>query len=248
MAIFYAFCRIVDDIVDEPGYSDKDRHTLLDRWTQVVAGEAQHPNELENEVMTMIAELSLDTEPIYKIIEGCRSDIHQSQPETRRQLMEYCYHVASCVGLVSATIMGASKKADEYAVTLGYALQIVNIIRDLAEDYKKHKRVYIPAEDMIRFGYSEQDIAQSITSREQKSLLAHQATWADELFSKSDLLYNNLGKHDKMALRPAQAMALIYKAILEKMKKDGFKVFSKRYRVNTIHKFWLLARVKLIGN
>lgn len=245
MAEFYAFCRTVDDLVDEPGYTDEERHASLDRWVNVVEGKAQYLNELEQDVTNLINSLDLDIKPMLKVIDGCRADIHQKQPQTRKELLEYSYCVASCVGLTSARIMGASEKSYPYAVTLGHALQMVNIIRDVAEDYFKHGRVYLPADDMAEFGYTLDDIKNSVYSPKLHQLLSYEAQFADELFREAEAIYSKLPAKDKSALIPAQAMALIYSTILAKMKADGFHVFAKRYRVNTFHKLWLLFRARL---
>lgn len=248
MAEFYAFCRIVDDLVDEPGYTDEERHASLDRWRLVVEAKASHLNELEQDIVRLVTGLELDTAPMLEIIEGCRSDIHQIQPKTRKELLAYSYRVASCVGLTSVPILGASDKAFPYAVAMGHSLQMVNIIRDVAEDYFKYGRIYLPAEDMERFGYTVDDMAASAWSDKLRNLLAYEAAFADELFDEAESLYAKLPQADKNALKPAQAMGLIYRTILSKMKADGFQVFSKRYRVNSLHKLWLLFRARLSVN
>lgn len=245
MAEFYAFCRIVDDLVDEPGYTEQERNTSLDRWENVVKGNAEHLNELEQNITDLIASLKLDIAPMLQIIEGCRSDIRQKQPRTRADLLDYSYRVAACVGLTCLPILGASAKAKPYATALGHALQIVNILRDIAEDRAKHNRIYLPEEDMRHFGYTPEDLENSVYSDNLRNLLNHEAEWAGEFFREAESAYATLPKEDKNALVPAQAMALIYKTILERMKSDGFHVFAKRYRVNTLHKLWLLFRARL---
>lgn len=245
MAEFYAFCRTVDDLVDEPGYTEEERSASLDRWEMVILGQAQLLNELEQDVANLVNDLGLDVKPMLSIIEGCRMDIRQKQPQTREELLEYSYRVASCVGLTCLPILGASSKAKDYAITLGHALQMVNIIRDVAEDYFKHNRVYLPARDMERFGYTIEDISKSVYSKNLHDLLEYEALFAGQLFKEAEAMYAGFPAKDKSALIPAQAMALIYSTILAKMKADGFHVFAKRYRVNTFHKLWLLFRAKL---
>ena len=125
MSQFYAFCRIVDDIVDEPGMDPQQRHAALDRWVSVVTGAVEPDAGIEREVRTLIDDLHLDTAPMLELIAGCRGDISPVQPATRKELLAYSYKVAACVGLTSATVMGASDAARDYAVALGYALQKV---------------------------------------------------------------------------------------------------------------------------
>ena len=245
MAEFYAFCRVVDDIVDEPGMTDQERHAALDRWTQVVNGTADNLNELESDLSKLIRELDLDLTPMLNLIDGCREDIAPVQPETREQLLAYTYKVAACVGLTSARILGASEAAFPYAIALGHALQLVNIIRDMSEDFHQHGRIYMPSEDMKKFGYSIDDIKNKVLSPNLKKMLRYEARLAKKFFSEAETIYAGLSPQDKSALIPSQAMSLIYGTILEKMKGDGFNIYAKRYRVNTFHKLWLLFRARL---
>lgn len=245
MAEFYAFCRTVDDIVDEPGMTPEERHSALNRWEQVVLGTADSLDELENDVAQVIKELNLDTIPMMKLIAGCRADIAPVQPKSRKELLEYTYCVAACVGLTSARILGASEAAFPYAVALGHALQMVNIIRDVAEDYKQHGRVYLPEDDLLQFQYSVQDIADCVHSPNLQALLQYEAELAEQFFKEAEDLYSHLSLQDRNALIPAQAMALIYGNILAKMKDDGFHIYAKRYRLNTFQKLWYLFRARL---
>ena len=245
MAEFYAFCRTVDDIVDEPGMTSEQRHAALDRWKLLVQGQVEAANELEGDVVRLVRELELDPEPMVELIEGCRCDILPKQPQNRQELLGYTYRVASCVGLTSTKILGASEAAFPYAVALGHALQLVNIIRDIAEDYKKHGRVYLPTEDMVAFSYTMEDLAQGIHSPQLQSLLEYEAALATKFFREAEGLYAQLSAKDRNALIPTLAMAMIYGKILEKMKADGFHVFAKRYRVNMFQKLWYLFRARL---
>ena len=193
----------------------------------------------------LIQDLELDTTPLLHLIEGCRSDICQQQPLNRDELLDYTYCVACCVGLTSARIMGAGEAAYPYAIALGHALQMVNIIRDVAEDCGKSNRIYLPREDMDRFGYTLEDLRGRVYSPQLQELLQYEADLAEKFFAEAEEEYNRLSPEDKAALIPAQAMALIYHTILDKMKAGGFRIFDIRYRVNTFHKLWLLFRTKL---
>ncbi len=246
MAEFYAFCRTVDDIVDEPGMTPRERHDALNRWVEVInGGEGLELTELEEDIIALIQDLELDTTPMLHLIEGCRSDICQQQPRSRDELLDYTYCVACCVGLTSARIMGAGEASYPYAIALGHALQMVNIIRDVAEDCGKSNRIYLPKEDMDRFGYTLEDLRCRVYSPRLQELLKYEADLAETFFAEAEREYNLLSPEDKAALIPAQAMALIYHTILDKMKASGFRIFDIRYRVNTFHKLWLLFRTKL---
>ncbi|MEG2236808.1 MAG: phytoene/squalene synthase family protein [Akkermansia sp.] len=245
MAEFYAFCRLVDDIVDEPGMTPEQRHDALNRWISVVTQQASELNELEADLTRLITELKLDLAPMLRLIEGCRGDIAPVQPKNKEELLAYTYSVASCVGLTSARILGASEAAFPYAVSLGHALQLVNIIRDMSEDYHQHERIYMPADDMKKYGYTVEDIKNKVHSPALTKMLRHEAKLARQFFTEAENIYTTLSPEDKSALIPAQAMSLIYGTILDKMKDDGFNIYAKRYRVNTFHKLWLLFRARL---
>lgn len=245
MAQFYAFCRIVDDIVDEPGLTAEERHAALDRWTDVISRKCQPHEGIESEVQGLVSELDLNIDPMLQLIDGCRSDISPSQPKTRQELLNYTYKVASCVGISSAAVMGASDQSHDYAVALGHALQLVNIIRDVAEDAEKYARVYLPADDMELFGVRVDDLYEKNYSFRMRHLLAYEAVMAENYFATADDLYAKLTIDDRNALIPAQAMSLIYHTILDKMQADEFRVFEKRYSVNNVRKLWFLLRARI---
>ncbi len=246
MAQFYAFCRIVDDIVDEPGMTPQDRHTALDRWADIITGKAKDTlTGIEKEVYQLVSELNLDTAPMLELIEGCRGDICPRQPETRDELLAYAYKVASCVGITSATVMGASPDAKDYAIALGYALQLVNILRDVAEDCRKYERFYLPKADMELFGVTHDDIRNQRYNYRFRQLLAYEAALAEKFFCEAEELYQNLSVDDRNSLIPAQAMSLIYHNILDKMADDEYRVFERRYSVNNFRKLWFLLRARL---
>lgn len=245
MAQFYAFCRIVDDIVDEPGMTPQERHTALNRWQGIVTGtEAPHAG-IEAEVRGLMDELHLDPQPMLELIDGCRSDIEPQQPRTREDLLAYCYKVAACVGITSAQVMGADAEAHDYAVSLGYALQMVNILRDMAEDCHRHGRFYIPLADMELFGVTHDDIRQEHYNYRMRQLLAYEAALAEKFFYESDDLYQQMSVANRNALVPAQAMKLIYRTILEKMQADEYRVFERRYSVNNFRKLWFMLRARI---
>lgn len=245
MAQFYAFCRIVDDIVDEPGMSPEERHTALNRWEDVISMRAEPTPGIEEEVQKLVEEVQLDISPMLELIAGCRSDIAPRQPETREDLLAYAYKVAACVGITSAHVMGASPAAQNYAIALGYALQLVNILRDVAEDCRKYERFYLPAEDMKLFGVTCADIREQKYNYRLRQLLAYEAALAEKFFGEADEYYQELSVDDRNALIPAQAMSLIYHTILEKMRDDEYRIYERRYSVNNFRKLWFLLRARL---
>lgn len=245
MAQFYAFCRIVDDIVDEPGMSPKERHAALNRWEDVITMKVPPTEGIEEEVQKLVQEVKPDTAPMLELIAGCRSDIAPQQPATREDLLAYAYKVAACVGITSAHVMGASPAAKNYAIALGYALQLVNILRDVAEDCRKYERFYLPAEDMKLFGVTCDDIREQKYNFRLRHLLAYEAALAEKFFGEADEYYQELTVEDRNALIPAQAMSLIYHTILEKMQADEYRIYERRYSVNNFRKLWFLLRARL---
>lgn len=245
MAQFYAFCRIVDDIVDEPGMSPEERHTALNRWIDIISLRINANDGIETEVQKLVSDLQLDIAPMLELIEGCRSDISPQQPANREELLAYAYKVAACVGITSATVMGASPAAKDYAIALGYALQLVNILRDVAEDCRKYNRFYLPADDMALFGVTQDDIREQHYNYRMRQLLAYEAALAEKYFGDAEEYYQQLSVDDRNALIPAQAMSLIYHTILAKMQTDEYRVFERRYSVNNFRKLWFLLRARL---
>lgn len=245
MARLYAFCRIVDDIVDEPGMTSEERHAALDRWVDIITCKAEPIPGIEVEVQKLMVELQLDPAPLLELIKGCRGDIAPQQPATRMELLDYAYKVAACVGISSAAVMGASPAAKDYAMALGYALQLVNILRDIAEDCRKHGRVYLPADDMALFGVTVDDIYNQRYNYRMRQLLAYEAALAEKYFCESEELYQAMSVEDRNALIPAQAMSLIYHNVLEKMQDDEYRVFERRYSVNNFRKLWYLLRARI---
>lgn len=245
MARLYAFCRIVDDVVDEPGMTSEERHAALNRWTDVITCAVSPAAGIETEVQKLVLEQQLDTEPLLTLIEGCRQDISPVQPKTRSELLGYAFKVASCVGISSAAVMGASPAARDYAIALGYALQLVNILRDVAEDCRKHGRVYLPESDMKLFGVTVDDLYNQRYNYRMRQLLAYEAALAEKYFGEAEEYYQALSVEDRNALIPAQAMSLIYHTVLEKMQADEYRVFERRYSVNNFRKLWFLLRARI---
>ncbi len=244
MARLYAFCRIVDDVVDEPGMSSDERHTALDRWEAIITCKSEPLPGIESEVQKLVVEQQLDTTPLLELIAGCRADISPVQPATRNELLHYAYQVAACVGISSAAVMGASPAAQGYAIALGYALQLVNILRDVGEDCSKHGRIYLPADDMELFGVTTEDIRNQRYNYRVRQLLAYEAALAEKYFCEAEELYQALSAEDRTCLIPAQAMSLIYHTVLEKMQDDEYRVFERRYSVNNFRKLWFLLRAR----
>lgn len=245
MVVFYAFCRTVDDIADEPGVPPSRRAEELKNWEDGILHGFPMENELGHELLEMIGRRGISQQWLLEIIEGCRMDLEPQKFGSWEALSEYNWKVAGVVGLVSTRIFGCvHESADRYAETLGNALQLTNILRDVGEDLANAGRIYLPENDMIRFQYSERDLMGRVYDGRFIAMMRYHAERAEYLFREAEALVHPL---DRKALLPARAMAEIYQCLLEKMKQDGFKVFEKRYSLSKPRKLLILMKFLIAG-
>lgn len=244
MIVFYAFCRVVDDIADEIGPSPEEKHKGLDRWVYLVenADSCVAENAVEADMLRLFKNKEVDREACLGLIAGCRSDVVPQRYESLTDLLGYTYRVASCVGLVIITLFGASKAAREYVINLGHALQLTNILRDVGEDWEKEERIYVPQEYMARFGYTESALRKAVYNDAFIAMMTALADKADEYYAAMESCYQKLSSADKKALSRTEAMRNIYQAILTKMRRDGFRVFTTRYSLSKWQKITLLLK------
>ena len=232
---FYAFCRAVDDIADDPGVSVVEKTRLLAAWKAALESGVGLPPALN----TLIQRRQLDPRLLHEIILGVEMDIEPRHYATYEDLRGYCWRVACAVGLVSIRIFVCTDPASAaYAEHLGHALQLTNIIRDVAEDAALG-RIYLPIEDLRLFRVSEDSLLARKPSGDFLGLMHHEANRARTLFQKAR---QSLPRSDARALVPAEAMRAIYEKILERMTADHFRVFQKRYRVPLWQKILLLGQ------
>ena len=238
MVSFYAFCRVVDDIADDPGIPADERRERLSRWSSGLREGFREPDAIEAETERLRAKYGIDTELFIEIVKGMEMDIEGSaRYRSFEDLQRYCYRVACAVGLVSLQIFGATHPdSSSYGVNLGYALQLTNILRDVGEDIEEG-RVYLPLEDLERFGLTEDDLRNRVCGAEFRELMDFEAQRAEGFF---DAAQRGLPRADRKELRAAQRMAKIYRGILNKMRADGFRVFDKRYRLSKVRMLAIL--------
>jgi phytoene synthase len=180
-------------------------------------------------VKDLMWKYSLPPEMLDEIIAGVEMDLNTQRYSTFEELRVYCYRVASAVGLVSIEIFGyKNPRCREYAIELGLALQTTNIIRDVWKDFHAG-RVYLPQEDLMRFHYSEMELAQRQYNDRFLQLMQFQAARAKEFFSRAAAA---LPREDRRAMAPAEIMASIYRALLRRIELDNFRVFEKEYRLS----------------
>jgi len=177
---------------------------------------------------------------LVSIIEGCRMDLKPQRFESWDALSGYIWKVACVVGLVSTRIFGCKDPASEhYAVALGKALQLTNILRDVGEDFANGNRIYLPLGELTKFNYTVQDLTDRDNNEHFLALMSYQADRAEAFFREAAA---TLPVADRLALRPAAIMAEIYGNLLKKMRTDGFQVFQKRYRISKVVKLRILLK------
>ena len=233
ITIFYAFCRVIDDIADSTQSSADEKARALKAWRTWIRESAPDEPALAGDVRGLYTKYAITPPMLDEIIDGVEMDLGQVRYETFDDLRLYCYRVASAVGLVSIEIFGYRNAAcRDYAIQLGLALQVTNIIRDVGKDLA-NGRIYLPGEDMARFGYSEDDLQARRHNEAFVRLMEFEAARAEEFFSAAAGL---LPPEDRRSMVAAEIMASVYHALLRRMKTDHFRVFDKEYRLSKIEK------------
>jgi phytoene synthase len=230
---FYAFCRVIDDIADDNQRDPEMKRRELARWRKSLRGEAAEEPALAKPVRDLMSRYPITTEMLEEIITGVEMDIDIRRYATWDELRVYCHRVASAVGLVSIEIFGyKNPECREYAIALGLALQVTNIVRDVARDLRAD-RVYLPGEDLARFDYTEEDLRNNVTDTRFIQLMNFEAGRAETFFAESARL---LPQEDRRTMLPAEIMRSIYQALLRRMKLDNFRMFEKEYRLSKAEK------------
>jgi phytoene synthase len=236
----YAFCREVDDVVDE-GIDPQLAATKLAWWRAEVgnlfAGKPQHP--VTRALEPHRDKYGISAARLNEIIDGMEMDLRQTRYLDWAGLESYCYRVASVVGLLAAGIFGyRDERTLDYAKHLGIAFQLTNIIRDVGEDARKN-RVYLPVEDLQRFGVPASDILQAKETPAFRSLMEFQAERARRYYESA---MSALPAQDRRAQRPGLIMAAIYRTLLEEIQRGGFHVLTQRTSLTPLRKFWIAWR------
>jgi 15-cis-phytoene synthase len=238
----YAFCREVDDVVDEVS-EDRVARLKLDWWrTQIGwafgAGSdaAQSPHPVSRALQPLLARFALPREPFDEIIDGMQMDLDFNRYDTFDDLRLYCHRVAGAVGLLSARIFGFSNpRTLEYADTLGIALQLTNIVRDVAEDAQRN-RIYLPLAELAQFGVSEQDLIERRETAASRALFEFQIDRAENHYEQAMAL---LPPEDRRAQRTGLIMAAIYRTLLAEIRAGGARVLSERTSLTPLRKLWI---------
>ncbi len=242
---FYAFCREVDDIVDDTldvGVAASKLAWWQTEVAQAFAGKPSHP--VMRALMPLAADYAIEEGHLQKVIQGCQMDLEQTRYLDYPGLQRYCHLVAGIVGEVAANIFGRTQaQTTAYAHKLGQALQLTNILRDVGEDALRG-RIYLPASELQQFEVKAQDILQRSYSPRFTALMQFQAQRAQKLYDEALAL---LPSTDRRAQKPGLMMASIYRALLGEIERDNFRVLHQRISLTPLRKFWLAWRVQALG-
>jgi phytoene synthase len=242
---FYAFCREVDDVVDEvsdPGVA----RTKLAWWQNEVArsfaGQPAHPVMVA--LMPLTSSYGIEARHLLAIIEGCLMDLEQNRYLDLAGLQRYCHLVAGVVGEVAAQIFGQTQaQTTAYAHTLGLAFQLTNIIRDVGEDALRG-RIYLPVSELQAFDVKAHEILQRKYSDRFTALMKFQADRAQGLYDEALAL---LPQADRQTQKPGLMMASIYRTLLREIERDNFQVLHQRISLTPLRKLWLAWKVQAFG-
>jgi 15-cis-phytoene synthase len=233
ITIFYAFCRVIDDIADSEILAVEEKRRRLTAWRESLRASMADESALASDIRAFIGKYSLRPEMLEEIIDGVEMDLSITHYATFEDLRVYCYRVASAVGLVSIEIFGYRNPAcKQYAVQLGLALQMTNIIRDVGKDLRDG-RIYLPEEDLARFSYSEAELKGRQYNERFVRLMEFEAKRANEFFAQAAAL---LPREDRQSMVAAEIMGSVYRALLRRMERDRFRVFEREYRLGKLEK------------
>ena len=241
----YAFCREVDDVVDECS-DEQVARTTLNWWraqvSEIYSGKPQHP--VAQALVSVVQKFNLAQEHLLEIIDGMEMDLSYNRYADFDTLRRYCYHVASVVGLCSVEIFSyRNPDTLKYAQDLGLAFQLTNIIRDVGEDARRD-RIYLPQDELARFGVSEEDILQSRESDNFRRLMEFQIERAESYYASA---FAALPTEDRKNQRSGIIMAAIYRTLLQEIKNDGCHVMRQRVSLTPVRKLWLAWKTWIKG-
>ncbi|NHZ99613.1 presqualene diphosphate synthase HpnD [Massilia sp. CCM 8734] len=241
----YAFCREVDDTVDE--CTDQSIARIKLAWWRtelatMYAGAPTHP--VTQALQPHLTVYNLQEQHMQAIVDGMEMDLDQTRYLDYTAMKRYCWHVASVVGILSASIFGVSNpKTLEYAEQLGLAFQLTNIIRDVGEDARKG-RIYLPVNELQQFGVTAADLLNARHSDKFENLMRFQTERAQKIYDEAFAL---LPKEDRRAQRPGLMMAAIYRTVLDEIERDNFHVLSQRISLTPLRKLWLAWKTYIRG-
>ncbi|MCX6149748.1 MAG: presqualene diphosphate synthase HpnD [Ignavibacteriales bacterium] len=235
MNTVYSFCRQTDDIVDDEDVTEEIKYERLRRWRVELEKSLSGNSEffLFNKLIKIVQQFNIPIEPFFELIKGMEMDLQNKRYIKFDDLLLYCYRVASTVGLMCIEIFGyKNKSTKDFAVNLGYALQLTNILRDVKSD-AQNGRIYLPQEDMNKFSYTESELFKSVYNANFVALMNYEALRAKDFFDRAN---HYLTIEDKPAMFAARAMQHIYSKLLQKIEDKNFNVFDKKIKVSKFEK------------
>lgn len=233
----YAFCREVDDVVDETSDAGIAR-TKLGWWRgeidNVYGGRPQHP--VARALAEVVGPYDIEKERLHEIIDGMAMDLDYNAYPDFEALQVYCHRVAGVVGILSAKIFGYHNGTTlDYAAELGLALQLTNIVRDVGEDARRH-RIYLPLHELAEYGVTTQDIEERRETDNFRRLMEFQVARANTQYDRA---FAKLPVEDRRAQRPGLVMAAIYRTLLDEIRRDGSHVLTRRVGLTPVRKLWI---------
>lgn len=242
MNVVYAFCRKTDDIVDESNEDQNVKYDKLRKWRiefeRAFSGHSEFP--LLNRLGKTISNFNIPLDPFFELIKGMEMDIQKDRYKSFDDLLLYCYRVASTVGLMTIEIFGyKNPSTKKFAVDLGIALQLTNILRDISKDAEKG-RIYLPQEDLKKFNYNESELIMKIYNNQFKDLMIYETARAKRYFESAT---SNLDLEDKKTMFAARAMQHIYYKMLRKIIAADYDVFNNNIKVSNFEKVGIAVGV-----
>ena len=242
---FYAFCREIDDVVDEvsdPGVAAVKLAWWRKEVASAFAGEPSHP--VMKALMPHVALYNIRADHLLAVIDGCQMDLDQSRYLDYPGLARYCHLVAGVVGEVAASIFGQTERSTtDYAHKLGLAMQLTNIIRDVGDDARRG-RIYLPMSELKQFDVKAQEVLNRGYSDRFTALMTFQAERAHRLYDEAFAL---LPAADQRAQKPGVMMANIYRTLLREIEADNFQVLHQRTSLTPLRKLWIAMRTNWRG-
>lgn len=239
----YRFCRAVDDVVDSNQPQDEKRRQIH-QWRQELdrcyAGQPGHP--ITQPLLEPIRAFGLSRTYFEELIQGVERDIHTTRYETFNDLSVYCYHVAGTVGLLCLQIFGVSLDLyRDYAISLGTAFQLTNILRDLKTDAARG-RIYLPLEDLRKFGYSEKELLAGVYNDNFIALMQFEHDRATQFYHRTHML---LQPQDRKSLVASEIMSAIYSSLLKRIKDVHYNVFTQTITLSAFQKLLIALRTRI---
>ena len=238
---FYLLCSYLDNIVDNDEVGLAEKKERMNAWKQTITNMYKENNTTLVPLREVFDKYAIPLELVLELVEGISNDLHFNRYNSFDDLLRYCYGVAGVVGLICMHIFTdnkLNKNLEQYAINLGYALQLTNIMRDIGEDFTRNY-IYIPQELLTQFNYSEQDIANHIYNENFYNLMNHLYEKAIYYYSQADFYIKD---ENKNILKASEGMKNIYLKLLLKIKKNNFHIYKKKIKINNFQKLILCLR------